>query len=84
MVAQMTRKRMLICYDSCSVAWAELRIVTARIFSTYETMLGQDYFVTDEAGNETPKEIDEDQEEDLFPAGWFEPICLKKVQFVPQ
>ncbi|OBR05473.1 Benzoate 4-monooxygenase cytochrome P450 [Colletotrichum higginsianum IMI 349063] len=62
-----------------NVAWAELRIVTARIFSTYETKLAQDYFVRDEEGNEVLKKLNEDSENDLFPAGWFEPIHLKEI-----
>ncbi|OHW95902.1 benzoate 4-monooxygenase cytochrome p450 [Colletotrichum incanum] len=62
-----------------NVAWAEMRIVIARIFSTYETKVAQDYFVRDEAGNEVIKEISEDSEGNLFLAGWFEPICLRKI-----
>lgn len=61
-----------------SVAWAEMRIVTARIYSTYETTLGNEYFDKDEAGGlKLTREVGERDEGELFPAEAYEPIALR-------
>jgi hypothetical protein len=66
-----------------------MRIVTARLFSTYETRLGNDYYEKDEAGLLTLKRVvgehgdgdgDDAGEGELFPAAAYEPIALKKLR----
>lgn len=56
--------------------------MTARLYSTYEMSLTDDYFEEDEAGrlalkNMVDKNGDDDGE--LFPAAAYEPIALRKL-----
>lgn len=63
-----------------------MRIVTARLFSTYETRLGDEYSEEDEAGLLNLRrgvgehgDGDDADESELFPAAAYEPIALRKL-----
>ncbi|KAK2811125.1 hypothetical protein FQN50_002461 [Emmonsiellopsis sp. PD_5] len=57
-----------------NVAWAEIRLVTARIYTMYETSLGEVFF--DKEGG---KLLEEEKRKDLFPASSVQPIVFRKV-----
>lgn len=57
----------------CSVAWAETRLLLARIYSTYETHLDQIWL--DENGELRP----ESERQELYPQTVEEPIVFRKL-----
>ncbi|KAK2740103.1 hypothetical protein FQN55_009052 [Onygenales sp. PD_40] len=58
-----------------NVAWAEIRLVTARIYSMYETSLGEVFF--DKEGGRL---LEEEKRKDLFPAGSVQPIVFRGIK----
>ncbi|KAM0276998.1 hypothetical protein ACHAQH_006181 [Verticillium albo-atrum] len=64
------------------VAWSKMRILTARIFSTYKTTLGEPYYTRNADGTWALRELNDDTEGDVFPAteAVFEPISLERIE----
>ncbi|KAK2777273.1 hypothetical protein FQN52_003184 [Onygenales sp. PD_12] len=58
-----------------NVAWAEIRLVTARIYSMYETSLGEVFF--DKEGGRL---LEEEKRKDLFPASSVQPIVFRRIK----
>ncbi|KAG7105091.1 hypothetical protein HYQ44_016403 [Verticillium longisporum] len=62
------------------LAWAEMRLVAANVFSTYKTRLGEQYYTEKADGRRALRELDENINRDLLSEAPIDPIIFERVE----